>query len=334
MLGIAAILLLAVAILIWVRVRQRRERDAQLAPLRAAAQAPRGARADGAPGLADDPLPPGVRRAPFDDPAFVPPSFQEQAFGASPLGGQGLSSQGLGGPVLRNPVFGDPGENGSAYSRPAPGRPPLEDPAFGTVAADSPSLGAAGPSDTAAAEAAFLRGVVPVPFGNAAADAPAAAEAAPPGSPFGRPAAGDAPAPSLRTLGSAHRLNSVRAPKTTGHPPWGPAEKPEGELPWVDAPARPPAGRMVPPRRSFPPGSDAGAGAPPPGDAGGPGRPADADRGQFPDPELPFAGAGGPPGNLFGPGAEPEPAQRRVHAWNPADSTEALPRIRTDDQQN
>ncbi len=333
-LGIAAILLLAVAILIWVRVRQRRELDARLAPLRAAAEAPRGARADGPPGLADDPLPPGVRRAPFDDPAFVPPSFQQQAFSAPPLGGPGLSSQGMSGPVLRNPVFGDPGENGSAYSRPAPARPPVQDPSFGTVAADSPALGGAGPSDTAAAEAAFLRGV-PAPFSSAAAEAPAAGEAAPPGSPFGRPAAGDAAAPPLRTLGSAHRLNSVRAPKTTGHPPWGPAEKPEGELPWVDAPARPPAGRIVPPRRSFPPGADAEAGATPPGDTGGgPGRPADAGLGQFPDLEPPFPGAaGGPPGNLFGPVDEPEPAQRRVYAWNPSDTTEALPRIRPDDAQ-
>ena len=300
-LGIAAILLLAVAVLIWVRVRQRRELDARLAPLRAAAEAPRGGRADSAPGLAEAPLPPGIRRAPFDDPAFVPPAFQEQAFSASALGAPGLSSPGLSGPVLRNPVFGEPGENGS-YSRPAPGRPPLEDPAFGTVAADSPALGGAGPSDIAAAEAAFLRGVAgPVPFGNAAADppaagdAPAAGEAAPPGSPFGRPAAGDAPAAPLRTLGPAHRLNSVRAPKTTGHPPWGPAEKPEGELPWVDAPARPPAGRIVPPRRSFPPGGDAGAGAPSPGDAGGARLAGRRRPGPVPGPRGALPGNGGRP---------------------------------------
>ena len=116
-LGIAAILLIAVVALISVRIRQRRELDAQLAPLRAAAQATRAARADGLPGPADAPLPPGVRRAPFDDPAFVPPSFAEQAFSPSPLGAQGLSSPALSGPVLRNPVFGDPGENGAAYSR-------------------------------------------------------------------------------------------------------------------------------------------------------------------------------------------------------------------------
>ncbi len=130
-LGIAAILLLAVVALILVRVRQRRELDARLAPLRAAAQATQATRATrpGLPGREDEPLPPGVRRAPFDDPAFVPPSFRDPAFHASPLGAPALSSPALSspalsGPVLRNPVFGDPGENGSAYSAgPGPPRP-------------------------------------------------------------------------------------------------------------------------------------------------------------------------------------------------------------------
>ncbi len=73
----------------------------------------------------------------------------------------------------------------------------------------------------------------------------------------------------------------------------------------------------------------------PPGDAGGgPARQAEAGRGQVPDLEPPFPEtAGGPPGNLFGPVDEPEPAPRRVYAWNPSDTTEALPRIRPDDAQ-
>ncbi|MFI5069148.1 MAG: hypothetical protein ACHP9Z_34920, partial [Streptosporangiales bacterium] len=172
-----------------------------------------------------------------------------------------------------------------------------------------------------AAAAAFGRDPAGTgPFGNAAADAPAAGEAPPPGSPFGRPAPGDQPGPPLRTLGSAHRLNTVRAPRTSGHPPWGPAEKPEGELPWMDAPARPAVGRMVPPRRSFPADGEAGS--------------AGTGRGQVPDLEPPFPEpAGGPPGNLFGPVDEPEPAPRRVYAWNPSDTTEAMPRIRPDDAQ-
>ncbi len=171
-LGIAAILLIAVVALISVRVRQRRELDAQLAPLRAAAQATRAARADGLPGPADAPLPPGVRRAPFDDPAFVPPSFADQAFSPSTLGAPGLSSPALSGPVLRNPVFGDPGENGSAYSRPAPGPSALEDPAFGAADGPRPRPRRC-PQSGAATAAAFGRDPAgPGPFGNAAADGP------------------------------------------------------------------------------------------------------------------------------------------------------------------
>ena len=66
---------------------------------------------------------------------------------------------------------------------------------------------------------------------------------------------GDAPVPPMRTLGSAHRLNAVRGPQASGHPPWEPAEKPVSELPWMDAPGSGQS-RMVPPRRVFPVGAE------------------------------------------------------------------------------
>ena len=68
----------------------------------------------------------------------------------------------------------------------------------------------------------------------------------------------------MRTLGSAHRLNAVRGPRASGHPPWEPAEKPVSELPWMDAPGSAQS-RMVPPRRVFPVGAEGQAA----GSAGG-----------------------------------------------------------------
>jgi hypothetical protein len=70
----------------------------------------------------------------------------------------------------------------------------------------------------------------------------------------------------MRTLGSAHRLNAVRGPQTSGHPPWEPAEKPVSELPWMDAPGTGQS-RMAPPRRVFPVDPEGLAA----GSAGGPG---------------------------------------------------------------
>jgi serine protease len=266
-LGIVAILVIAVIALIAVRSRQRRELDAQLAPLRAAAQASRAAR-PGPPGPPgpdgpDGPVPtaPGKRRAaPFDDPEFVPPSYHNPA----------LRSPAMTGPVLANPVFGDPGQGGGTFNRPAPARPAAGDQRFGTAAADLPSApaGAALAGDPFSSPAA-----APAPFGPASADAggpePGAAAGRPQRAPFGEPPTVPAHRPA-----AAQRLNAVRTPKTTGHPPWGPAEKPQSELPWMEAPSRKPApGRVVPPRRPVPPGqaaAPAGMGTAPVGMGTGP----------------------------------------------------------------
>ncbi len=259
-LGIAAILVIAVIALIVVRTRQRRERDAQLAPLRAAAQAGQAGQpgADGPDGLV--PAAAGGRRAaPFDDPKFVPPSFQNPA----------PRSPAMTGPVLPNPVFGEPGPGSAAFNRPAPGRPAAGDRVFGTAAADLPR---ATPAGAALAGDPFgPPAAAPAPFGTAAADAggaePGAGTGWPQRTPFGEP-----PGAPLRSPGPAQRLNAVRAPRTTGHPPWGPAEKPKGELPWMDAPARKPApGRIAPPRGLVPPGEGPAGAAGQESDAAGQG---------------------------------------------------------------
>ena len=358
-LGLAALLLIALLVLITVRTRQRRALNAELAPLRAAAQAGRGlpgnrvADSDLAPagaGLGSGvPFGPGgaavdlaatgrrtVGRAPFDDPDFVPPSFQHAAFGQSLPGPAGAGQGGFGGAAAGGSGFGGSGFGGTAAGGVPFGATTAGLPARGSAAADLPVQGSAAadfPAFGHAAGAPFAGPAGPGAAGPAQPSEAALADSAA----FGRPAAADPPVPQLRTLGSAHRLNLLRTPKTTGHPPWEPAEKPEGELPWMDAPARGGApGRVIPPR-PYPdaepggPGQHSGdqAGGPRGGSPAGPylgengrGRRGTIDRGPFPELDPP-------------PGADPDgPATRRPrHGWSQPDSTDSFPAIRPDDGQ-
>jgi hypothetical protein len=335
-LGLAALLLIAVIVLITVRTRQRRRLDAELAPLRAAAQAARAHSPNGADlasaglgapggvqfgpgGAAVDLATSGRRtagRAPFDDPDFVPPSFQNAAFGQAGLGAAGAG--GFGGAPAGRSAPGNGAPATGTGGQPAFGVTSAGLPVRGSAAADVPMRGSAS-SD------------IPM-FGSAAAGAfpasdPAVDGALSDGAAFGR-AAADPPVPQLRTLGSAHRLNAVRTPKTKGHPPWEPAEKPQSELPWMDAPARGGTpGRVIPPRPY--PGAEPGQ-APVEQPAGGAQYPADngrgvgrhglIDRGPFPELDP-------PPGlDLDSPAA-----QRPRYSWNPADTTEAFPAVGPDD---
>ena len=360
-LGLAALLLIALIVLITVRTRQRRRLDKELAPLRAAAQAARAHSPNGAdlasagvgapssvqfgPGAAamDMTAATGRRsagRAPFDDPDFVPPSFQNAAFGQAGPGGAGARSGGAGrnggaGGVGRRDwrrlaglaaeVGGAGGGVGGAGQATGPqpfGVTPAGLPMRGGAASDLPMRGSAAsdiPMFGAAAGGAFPGGDADAGLTDGAA--------------FGRSAAADPPAPQVRTLGSAHRLNAVRTPKTKGHPPWEPAEKPKSELPWMDAPARGAAsGRVIPPRPY--PGAEPGPGGPSqpiadhgPGGAGFPvenggglGRRGAIDRGPFPELDPP-------------PGIDPDSpaAQRPRYSWNPADTTESFPAVGPDD---
>ena len=337
-LGLAALLLIAVIVLITVRTRQRRRLDAELAPLRAAAQAARAhspngadlaAASAGAPGgvqfgpggAAVDLATSGRRtagRAPFDDPDFVPPSFQNAAFGPGGLGAAGAG--GFGGAPAGRPAGGDGAPAAGTGGQPAFGVTAAGLPVRGSAAADLPMRGSASsdiPMFGSAAGSAFPASAFP--GGDPAVDG-----ALSDGPAFGR-AAADPPVPQLRTLGSAHRLNAVRTPRTKGHPPWEPAEKPQTELPWMEAPARGGTpGRVIPPRPY--PGAEPGQPAVeqpaqyPDGNGRGVGRHGPIDRGPFPELDP-------PPGlDLDSPAA-----QRPRYSWNPADTTESFPAVGPDE---
>ena len=355
-LGLAALLLIALIVLITVRTRQRRRLDAELAPLRAAAQAARAHSPNGADlaaagvaapggaqfgpgGAAVDLATSGRRpagRAPFDDPDFVPPSFQNAPLGGAAAGSGGRNGGaggfgGAGGPGGASDLGGAGGPGGASGPGGAgaggTGTPPFGVssaglPVRGSAAADLPMRG------SAASDIPMFGGAAGGAFPGGDADGGLTDGAA-----FGRSAAADPPAPQVRTLGSAHRLNAVRTPKTKGHPPWEPAEKPKTELPWMDAPARGATpGRIIPPRPY--PGAEPGPGGPSqpladhgPGGAGFPvenggalGRRSAIDRGPFPELDPP-------------PGIDPDSpaAQRPRYSWNPADTTESFPVVGPDD---
>jgi Subtilase family len=367
-LGLAALLLIALIVLITVRTRQRRRLDAELAPLRAAAQAARAHSPNGADlasasvgapggvpfgpgGAAVDLATSGRRaagRAPFDDPDFVPPSFQNASPGGAAAGSGGRNSGlddagGTGGvgPAGTPPVgitsAGLPMRGSAAADLPTRGSAASDVPVFGGAAGGA-FPGGAFPGGAFPGGAfpggAFPGGAFPGgAFPGGAFPGGDADGGLTDGAAFGRSAAADPPAPPVRPLGSAHRLSTVRTPKTKGHPPWEPAEKPKSELPWVDAPARAATpGRIIPPR-PYPgtepaPGSSSqpladhgpgGAGFPVENE-GGLGRRSPIDRGPFPELDP-------PPGiDQDSPGA-----QRPRYSWNPADTTEAFPVVGPDD---
>jgi Subtilase family len=298
--------------------------------------------------------------SPFDDPSFqipafspsasdVPP-FDDRAFGAPGPGTPGdeptLGGPALGGPALGGPALGGPALGGPALGRPARGvTPPGIHADAGRPAPTAGNGGSRGSGRHGAAR------------GSSGANAPVSGSADADDSP-GR--TGDAPAEPMRTLGSAHRLNAVRGPRASGHPPWEPAEKPVSELPWMDAPGSA-QNRKVPPRRVFPAGAEGqaagspglgagglGAGETATGEVGaggtGTGRPASAgpaDPGpsmtaaglvrRRPKSQSPFPDLDGPPARLAGPPAsgpaEDAEEPRPVYSWNPSDPTEAFPAV-------
>ncbi len=109
------------------------------------------------------------------------------------------------------------------------------------------------------------------------------------------------------------RASALRPARVSGSPPWGPAPKPEGELPWAASPTSMGFSRRAPLQNvpaSVPTSSsiwDAGAMGPAklPVETGPPG---------LPEPEPESAGA----------------ADRPIYVWNPSASTETLPAQRRD----
>ncbi|HEY7920309.1 MAG TPA: hypothetical protein VIE45_11675 [Streptosporangiaceae bacterium] len=208
--------------------------------------------------------------SPFDDPSFEIPAFSPSVSGDSPFDDRAFLAPGPGLPAPLAPGPGTPPLGKPTLDEPAlGGRPGLGGPGLG-----GPARGATPPGGVADA------GRPAAPAGNGGSRGSgrhgAARGSSGGNSPLGGGAdaddsglarAGDAPVPPMRTLGSAHRLNAVRGPQPSGHPPWEPAEKPASELPWMDAPGSGQS-RMVPPRRVFSVGSE-GTPAGPAGGLGG-----------------------------------------------------------------
>jgi hypothetical protein len=218
--------------------------------------------------------------SPFDDPSFDIPAFSpspsdglpfdDRAFGApgpaTPPDGPTLSGPAWGGPLWGGPTPGGPTPGGPAPGGPAPGGPAPGGPALGGPArgVTPPSV----PADTERRGTTAGNGGTRGPGrhgavrGSSGGNPPLSGGADADDSSLGQP--GSTPVQPMRTLGSAHRLNAVRGPRASGHPPWEPAEKPASELPWMDAPGST-QNRMAPSRRVFPVGAEGQA----PGSAGG-----------------------------------------------------------------
>jgi hypothetical protein len=213
--------------------------------------------------------------SPFDDPSFDIPAFSpsasdglpfdDHAFGApgpaTPGSATPLDEPTLGGPARAGLTSGGPAWGGPALGGPAPGGPAPGGPARGVTPPGVPA-DAERPATTVGNGGTRGSGRHGAARGSSGGNPPLSGGADADDSSLGR--AGNLPAQPMRTLGSAHRLNAVRGPRGSGHPPWEPAEKPVSELPWMDAPGSA-QNRMAPPRRVFPLGAEGQA----PGSAGG-----------------------------------------------------------------
>jgi subtilase family protein len=207
-------------------------------------------------------------------PRRVQPSgsaFPKSAFGSGTAGGEAggdlFASSGpgsSGGGVLASGGAA-PGKPASAAA-PAPGaatggKPSGAFPGSASPGSASPgrafpgsaSPGSASPGSASPGSASPGRAFPGSAFrgGSLADPPPAAAPAQPAAEPGGadEPRAGAPPAAS-------HRMDTVHRPAVSGSPPWEPAERPDSELPWNQAPAAPQAEAPVLPQRS--PGFDDG----------------------------------------------------------------------------
>ena len=208
--------------------------------------------------------------SPFDDPSFDIPAFTPSASDGLPFDDRAFGAPGpatppdgptLSGPAWGGPLWGGPTPGGPTPAGPTPAGPTPAGAARGVtppsvpVDAERPGTTAGNGGTRGPGRHGAVRGSS---GGNPPLSGGADADDSSPGQ------AGGTPVQPMRTLGSAHRLNAVRGPRASGHPPWEPAEKPASELPWMDAPGST-QNRMVPSRRVFPVGAEGQA----PGSAGG-----------------------------------------------------------------
>jgi Subtilase family len=346
--GLAALLLLALfGVILNGRARRRRARAARLAPLR------------------------DVRRVPVRaQPNFsaVPPAsgaqFGTAQFGATPPGGNAFADTAFGQARFEEPQSGPAPFPGAQYTdTPFPGDEHTDAPFPGGPAAKPPFPGGPVAQTSSPGDPMTLApfpGDEPAPFpGDGAVPFP---EDPFGDSPFpGAQTAGTGPFPAVTSPlpavppvnGSPHRgaprpvpptprSHVVRPPRISGSPPWEPAQKPAGELPWaVGPPAKSSVTRSAPPRRAIP------ADAQPWG-------PAARSTGPLDDPDLAGTGLDSPgaesmfpdsvdlggrvPGSMPLPAPQAdrgEPADKgsddedgsKLYVWKPAEMTEAFPTV-------
>lgn len=134
----------------------------------------------------------------------------------------------------------------------------------------------------------------------------------------GAPAGG----PQRSALGPAPRPTPGRPAKISGTPPWEPASRPEGELPWAAVPPpQPAASRAIQPRRPRQAPGPAWGNAPA-GAAWG-GGPDSQANGSIP---LPAPAVGGYDESAFDDSTD-DTEVRPIYVWNPADVTESIPAV-------
>jgi subtilisin family serine protease len=118
-------------------------------------------------------------------------------------------------------------------------------------------------------------------------------------------------------LAPVTRATPPRPPKVSGAPPWEPAQKPEGELPWTNASASGALTRRgahaVPPTSSLWAAATPTAPAPSPQDA--------------PSPPETFADRGGEDAGLHEADDDAAADGRPIYVWNPGASTETFPQV-------
>jgi hypothetical protein len=207
-------------------------------------------------------------------------------------------------------AFPRSGPEGSLFASggTAPGGPPSSEP---PSSAPAPAAAPGGVTPDRAFPASAFRS-------SAFADAPPVT-----GSPAQpRPAPGGVAGPASEPPVVSHRMDTVHRPPVSGSPPWEPAQQPDSELPWNQAPAPADSAAPLLPQRT--PGyGDSVASWDAIAEEVWPGGPREA----VPHPPAPSAepepraprgqrGASGW-GSAPGPAGEPQQRERPIHVWNP-----------------
>jgi hypothetical protein len=354
-LGLAALLLLCLlGFILRGPARRRRARAARLAPLRDAALG--AVRAQ--PNLSAGPTAPGSQfgesqfagsqvggnqfaGSTFADARFGQAKFGESQLGETPFpGDQYPEAPFPGDQYTETPFPGDPAE------APFPGGPVAQAPFTGDTGTQAPFPGDQYPETPFPGDPMAQTPFPPAPVppgplsGGSFAEPPLPSTDVSETGPFPAvpPANGTPGRTPPRPVSPTPRSHLVRPPRIVGNPPWEPAEKPDGELPWAVTPPTKSVGRPATARRVIPTGvqpwgpASHGDGSRDDADAGGTGFDRPGSESMFPDSEEL---GGRVPGSMPLPAPDGEPADEdsddedgsKLYVWNPAEVTEAFPKV-------